>query len=47
VIHDVEVGTEARISRDGDLLVSRPFKEGWQTLQWAEEERKYHEKSGV
>ena len=34
VIHDVEVGTEARIVRDGDLLVSRLFKEGSQAIQW-------------
>jgi hypothetical protein len=32
--------------RDGDLLVSRLFREGWRTLQWAEEERKYREKGG-
>jgi hypothetical protein len=29
-------GTEAQILKDGDLLVSRRFEEGWQTLQWAE-----------
>jgi hypothetical protein len=46
VIHDIEVGTEARILCDGDLLVSRLFKEGWQAQQWAEEERKYREKGG-
>jgi hypothetical protein len=27
-------GTEAQILKDGDLLVSRRFEEGWQTLQW-------------
>jgi hypothetical protein len=37
-------GTEAQIQKDGDLLVSRRFEEGWQTLQWAEEERKYFER---
>jgi hypothetical protein len=39
-------GTEAQILKNGDLLVSRRFEEGWQTLQWAEEERKYFEKGG-
>jgi hypothetical protein len=39
-----EGGTEAQILEDGELLVSRRFEEGWQTLQWAEEERKSLEK---
>lgn len=38
VVHDT-FGTEARILKDGALLVSHLFREGWQTLQWAEEER--------
>jgi hypothetical protein len=41
-----EGGTEAQIPKDGDLLVSRRFEKGWQTLQWAEEERKYFESGG-
>jgi hypothetical protein len=41
-----EGGTEAQILRDGDLPISRRFEEGWQTLQWAEEGRKYFEKGG-
>jgi hypothetical protein len=35
-----EGGTEAQILEDAALLVSRRFEQGWQTLQWAEEERK-------
>ena len=39
-------GTEAQILKDGDLLVSRRFEHGWQTLQWTEEERKSIEQGG-
>jgi hypothetical protein len=33
------VRSEARILRDGDLLVSRRFDQESRTVQWAEEER--------
>jgi hypothetical protein len=39
-------GTEARILKGGELMVGRRFEEGWQTLQWAEEERKVIEQGG-
>ena len=39
-------GSEARIHVDGWLLISRRFPESWQTLQWAEEERKHLEQGG-
>jgi hypothetical protein len=39
-------GSEARITKDDDLLVSRRFTQDWQTLQWAEEERRFIEKGG-
>jgi hypothetical protein len=32
---------EACILEDGEMIVSRRFECGWQTLQWAEEKRKY------
>jgi hypothetical protein len=31
-----DYGSEARISKNGDLLVTRCFDLGWQTLAWAE-----------
>jgi type I restriction enzyme, R subunit len=42
VLHD-GFGSEARILKDGDLLLSRRFEQEWQTLQWAEEERRFIE----
>jgi hypothetical protein len=39
-------GTEAQILKDGELMYGRRFEEGWQTLQWAEEERKHLEQGG-
>jgi hypothetical protein len=34
-------GTEAQILKDGEFMVGRRLEHGWQTLQWAEEERKH------
>jgi hypothetical protein len=31
--------------KDGELMYGRRFEEGWQTLQWAEVENEYIEKS--
>jgi hypothetical protein len=45
VSHD-GIGTEARVFVDGELLVSRRFPERWQTIQWADEERKFIENGG-
>jgi hypothetical protein len=45
VLH-VGFGSEARILRDGDLLVSRRFEHEWQTLQWTEQERLSIENGG-
>jgi hypothetical protein len=42
VLHD-GFGGEARILKDGELLVSRRFEQEWQTLQWADQERKFIE----
>jgi hypothetical protein len=39
-------GSEARILIDGDLLVSRQFEQEWQTLQCADQERKFIENGG-
>jgi hypothetical protein len=39
-------GTEAQILKDGELMFGRRFEEGWQTLQWVEEERQFIEKGG-
>jgi hypothetical protein len=41
------IGSEARILRDGDLLVSRRFDQEWRTVQWAEEERKFIEATQI
>jgi hypothetical protein len=46
VVHDVEVGSEVRILVDGDLCLTRLFREGWQAQQFADEERKYRERGG-
>ncbi len=42
-----DYGSEARISKNGDLLVTRRFNLGWQTLAWAEQERQDIEKGGA
>jgi hypothetical protein len=42
-----EGGTEARIFKDGDLLVGRRFEEGWKTLEWAEAEKRFIENGGA
>jgi hypothetical protein len=39
--------TEARILEDGGLLVSRGFREDWQAIQWADEQRKSFENGGA
>src|SRR4029450_8771036 len=41
------VGSEARVLRDGDLLVARRFDQEWRTVQWAEEERKFIEATQI
>jgi hypothetical protein len=41
-----DYGSEARISKNGDLLVTRRFNLGWQILAWAEQERQDIEKGG-
>ena len=40
----IRAGAEAQILKDGELMFGRRFEEGWQTLQWAEEERKFIER---
>jgi hypothetical protein len=41
------IGSEARVLRDGDLLVARRFDQEWRTVQWAEEERKFIEATQI
>jgi hypothetical protein len=41
------IGSEARVLKDGDLLVARRFDQEWRTVQWAEEERKFIEATQI
>jgi hypothetical protein len=45
LFHD-QGGTEAQIMKDGEFMVGRRLEHGWQTPQWAEEERKHLENGG-